>query len=222
MSERATHYRWDDLPKEQLKPDLARKLISTERMMLAQVFLDKGCIVPKHSHENEQLTYILEGKLRFWLGEDESEVVDVAAGEVLHIPSWLPHKAEALEDDARRRHLLPAAAGLARRLRRLPAHEVKLGLEGRRALVTGGSKGLGEAIARELVSEGARVAICSRNEDEVQATAEAIGADPRAGGGRHRPRAGARLRRAARPRRSAGSTSSSTTPAARTRATSRR
>jgi NAD(P)-dependent dehydrogenase (short-subunit alcohol dehydrogenase family) len=52
---------------------------------------------------------------------------------------------------------------------------VKLGLEGRRALVTGGSKGLGEAIARELVSEGARVAICSRNEDEVQATAEAIG-----------------------------------------------
>ena len=52
---------------------------------------------------------------------------------------------------------------------------MKLGLEGRRALVTGGSKGLGEAIARELVSEGARVAICSRNEDEVQATAEAIG-----------------------------------------------
>jgi len=52
---------------------------------------------------------------------------------------------------------------------------VKLGLEGRRALVTGGSKGLGEAIARELVSEGAHVAICSRNEDEVQATAEAIG-----------------------------------------------
>ena len=53
---------------------------------------------------------------------------------------------------------------------------MKLGLEGRRALVTGGSKGLGEAIARELVSEGARVAICSRNEEEVQATAEAIGA----------------------------------------------
>ena len=66
--------------------------------MLAQVFLDKGCIVPQHSHENEQLTYILEGKLRFFLGEDESQVVDVGAGEVLHIPSGLPHKAEALED----------------------------------------------------------------------------------------------------------------------------
>jgi quercetin dioxygenase-like cupin family protein len=92
-----THYRWDDLPKEPLKEDLSRRLISAERMMIAQVFLDQGCIVPQHSHENEQLTYILEGKLRFWLGEDESEVVDVGAGEVLHIPSGLPHKAEALE-----------------------------------------------------------------------------------------------------------------------------
>jgi quercetin dioxygenase-like cupin family protein len=94
---RATHYRWEDLPKEALKPDLARRLISTDRMMLAHVYLDKGCIVPKHSHENEQLTYILEGTLRFWLGEDGSEVVDVAAGEVLHIPSHLPHRAQALE-----------------------------------------------------------------------------------------------------------------------------
>jgi quercetin dioxygenase-like cupin family protein len=93
----ATHYRWDDLPKERLKADLARRLISTDRMMIAQVFLEQGCIVPQHSHENEQLTYILEGTLRFWLGEDQSEVVDVAAGEVLHIPSWVPHKAEALE-----------------------------------------------------------------------------------------------------------------------------
>ena len=97
MSE-ARHYRWDDLPKEPLKPDLSRRLISTERMMLAQVFLDKGCIVPQHSHENEQLTYILSGTLRFFLGEDESEIVDVGAGEVLHLPSWLPHRAEALED----------------------------------------------------------------------------------------------------------------------------
>ena len=94
---KAAHYRWDDLPKEPLKDDLSRRLISTDRMMLAQVFLERGCVVPLHSHENEQLTYILEGKLRFWLGEDEPETVDVAAGEVLHIPSWVPHKAEALE-----------------------------------------------------------------------------------------------------------------------------
>jgi quercetin dioxygenase-like cupin family protein len=94
---KVAHYRWDDLPKEMLKPDLGRRLISTDRMMVAHVYLDEGAIVPMHSHENEQLTYILEGVLRFWLGEDESQQVDVAAGEVLHIPSWVPHKAQALE-----------------------------------------------------------------------------------------------------------------------------
>lgn len=92
-----THYRWSDLPKEEVNPQLSRRLISGERLMLTNVYLDKGCIVAKHSHENEQLTWIVEGVLRFWLGEDESEVVDVAAGEVLHIPSNVPHKAEALE-----------------------------------------------------------------------------------------------------------------------------
>src|SRR6476469_6284025 len=67
-------------------------------MMLAHVYLEQGCIVPKHEHENEQLTYILEGTLRFWLGDDEAEVVDVHAGEVLHIPAHVPHRAEALEE----------------------------------------------------------------------------------------------------------------------------
>jgi quercetin dioxygenase-like cupin family protein len=92
----ATHYRWEDLPKEMLKPDLGRRLIATDRMMLAHVYLDAGCVVPKHAHENEQLTYILEGTLRFRLGEDGAQVVDVSAGEVLHIPSNLPHEAKAL------------------------------------------------------------------------------------------------------------------------------
>ena len=97
MAHGATHYRWDDLPKDDLNPQLSRRLIAAERLMLAQVYLEKGCIVPRHAHENEQLTWIVQGTLRFWLGEDESEVVDVAAGEILHIPSNLPHKAEALE-----------------------------------------------------------------------------------------------------------------------------
>jgi quercetin dioxygenase-like cupin family protein len=94
-----THYRWEELPLEQLKPDLGRRLVSVERMMLAQVYLEEGAIVPKHSHENEQLTYILEGTLRLWLGEDGAEeVFDVRAGEVLHIPPHVPHRAEALEN----------------------------------------------------------------------------------------------------------------------------
>ncbi len=93
----ATHYRWDDVPNEQLNPELARRFIATDRMMLAHIYLEKGAVVPQHSHENEQLTWIVEGILRFWLGDDGSEIVDVAAGGVLHIPSHLPHRAEALE-----------------------------------------------------------------------------------------------------------------------------
>ena len=95
---KATWHRWDDMPKERVSDLLERRLITGERMMLAHVYLDKGCIVPKHSHENEQITYILKGALRFWLGEDEQEEIVVRAGEVLLIPSNLPHKAEALED----------------------------------------------------------------------------------------------------------------------------
>jgi quercetin dioxygenase-like cupin family protein len=98
MAESATHYRWDDLPREQLSPLIGRRLITGDQMMIAHVYLAKGAIVPKHSHENEQLTYILEGRARFWFGEDESQIVEIAAGEVLHIPGHLPHKAEALED----------------------------------------------------------------------------------------------------------------------------
>ncbi len=94
----ATRYRWDAMPKERVSDMLDRRLITGERMMLAHVYLKKGCIVPKHSHENEQLTYILEGALRFKLGEDQSLEVTVSAGEVLHIPSNLPHEALALED----------------------------------------------------------------------------------------------------------------------------
>ena len=97
-SSTVTMHRWSDLPSEQLSPLLSRKLVTGERIMLAHVHLKKGCIVPRHFHENEQMTYILEGCLRFWIGEEGSETIDVRAGEVLHIPSNLPHKAEALED----------------------------------------------------------------------------------------------------------------------------
>ena len=95
---RVRHFRWEEMPKERVTDQLSRRLVTGERVMLAHVYLEKGCIVPRHSHENEQITYILEGALRFWIGEDESEEVVVRAGEVLHIPSNLPHKAEALED----------------------------------------------------------------------------------------------------------------------------
>ena len=94
---RATHYRWDELPRDELTPLIARRMITGERMMVAQLYLEEGAIVPSHSHENEQITYVIEGRMRFWLGADESQVVDVAAGEVLHIPSGLPHRVLVLE-----------------------------------------------------------------------------------------------------------------------------
>jgi len=91
-------FRWEDMPKERVTDVISRRLITGDRVMLAHVYLDKGSVVPKHAHENEQITYILEGALRFWIGEDGEEELDVRAGEVLHIPSNVPHKAEALED----------------------------------------------------------------------------------------------------------------------------
>lgn len=92
------HHRWEDVRREQVTPLLARRLVTSERMMLAQVYLDKGSVVPRHSHENEQITWIVEGALHFTLGEDGAEEVVVRAGEVLVIPSNLPHAAVALED----------------------------------------------------------------------------------------------------------------------------
>src|SRR5436853_188439 len=89
---------WKDIPLEEVNPLLSRKLATGDRIQLAQVFLKKGCVVPRHQHENEQFTYIMEGALRFWIGEDEKQVLDVRAGETLHIPSMVWHKAEALED----------------------------------------------------------------------------------------------------------------------------
>lgn len=97
-SDKVTWYRWEQMPKEKVSAMLERRLITGERMMLAHVYLKKGCIVPRHQHENEQLTYILEGSLKFWIGEDEKEEKIIRAGEVLHIPSNVWHKAEALED----------------------------------------------------------------------------------------------------------------------------
>ena len=86
------------MPREKVTDQISRRLVTGQQMMLAHVYLDKGAIVPKHQHHNEQLTYILEGALRFWIGENGEEVKDVRAGEVLHIPANVWHKAEALED----------------------------------------------------------------------------------------------------------------------------
>src|SRR6202158_1345596 len=89
------HIPWSSVEVEALNPLLGRHFVVGRNVMLARVLLKKGCIVPEHSHHNEQITYILEGALKF--GIDGKEIV-VNAGEVLVIPPHMPHKAEALED----------------------------------------------------------------------------------------------------------------------------
>jgi len=89
------HVAWNSIPVEELTPLLGRQLIVGQNIMLARVLLKKGCIVPEHSHPNEQLTFIAQGALKFWI---DGKVIVVNAGECLTIPPNMPHKAEALED----------------------------------------------------------------------------------------------------------------------------
>jgi quercetin dioxygenase-like cupin family protein len=90
--------RWEDLQWETVNARLDRRLITGERIMLAHVRLRTGCVVPRHQHENEQFTYIIQGALHFRIGPQGEEEVTVRAGEVLHLPSNVWHEATALED----------------------------------------------------------------------------------------------------------------------------
>ena len=88
-------HRWDEIALEKVTEMLSRKIISGEREMLTQIYLKRGCLVPMHSHESEQMSYVLQGALKFLVGGEE---ITVREGEVLHIPSGVEHQAEALED----------------------------------------------------------------------------------------------------------------------------
>jgi quercetin dioxygenase-like cupin family protein len=89
------HVPWLSVELEDLNPFLQRQMVVGQEIMVARILMKKGCIIPVHSHYNEQFTYILEGALKFWI--DGKEIV-VNAGEVLTIPPHMPHKAEALMD----------------------------------------------------------------------------------------------------------------------------
>src|SRR5207248_11740774 len=86
---------WESVPLEKMSDMISRKIITGDKAMIAQVFLKKGAVVPEHFHESEQITYILQGALKFEL---EGQEVVVGAGQVLRIPSNVPHRAVALED----------------------------------------------------------------------------------------------------------------------------
>lgn len=98
ITSKATRVRWDEQPRERLNEKLERRFVTGQHLTLAQFHLARGCIVPKHEHDSEQFCHVVQGCLRFRMGEDGAEVIDVRAGEVLTIPSRQPHAAEALED----------------------------------------------------------------------------------------------------------------------------
>ncbi len=88
-------HRWDEIELEKVTEMISRKIVTGEREMLAQIYLKKGALVPMHSHESEQMTYVLQGAMKFLIGGEE---IMLREGEVLHIPSWVEHQAEALDD----------------------------------------------------------------------------------------------------------------------------
>ena len=92
---RISQYRWDEIASEKVTEMISRKIVTGEREMLAQIWLKKGAIVPTHSHESEQISYVIQGALKFTI---QGEEFIVREGEVLHIPSSVPHQAEALDD----------------------------------------------------------------------------------------------------------------------------
>jgi quercetin dioxygenase-like cupin family protein len=90
-----TLHRWDEIALEKVTEMISRKIVVGDREMVAQISLKRGALVPRHSHESEQMTFVLQGAIRFLVGGEE---ITVREGEVLHIPSWVEHQQEALED----------------------------------------------------------------------------------------------------------------------------
>ena len=90
-----THHRWDDIPAEQINPTISRQFITAERVTVARFEIKRGGTVPQHSHENEQVSYIISGALKFVF---EGRDIVVRGGEVLQIAPHVPHAAEAIED----------------------------------------------------------------------------------------------------------------------------
>jgi quercetin dioxygenase-like cupin family protein len=92
-------YNWTEVPREELNEKTIRQVIHTERMSIARLLLKKGAIVGMHQHENEQVTMMKAGALRFVFGGSEAghEII-VRAGDVLRIPPNVPHMVEALEE----------------------------------------------------------------------------------------------------------------------------
>ena len=203
MAVSASRFRWDDMPKEKVTDLLDRRLITGERMMLAHVYLKKGCIVPRHQHENEQITvHPRRGAALLARRDEPSEELVVRAGEVLRHSLEPAAQGGGAGGHARPRRLLPAAPGLARRDGRLPAAEVAWtsGCGARSRWWRAPARAWGAPSPRSWPRKGARCRCARAGRDALEAARDAIAQAvrrPRHRGGRRR-RAGGRERVASR------------------------
>jgi quercetin dioxygenase-like cupin family protein len=90
-----SHHRWNDVPAEQINPSISRKFVTGDRVTVARFELKQGGIVPRHAHENEQVSYVMSGALKF---DFQGTEVIVRDGELVRIPGGVPHEVEVLED----------------------------------------------------------------------------------------------------------------------------
>lgn len=84
---------WDDIPTEEVTPEMHRKIVWGEKLMIAKMKFKDGFRVPLHTHENEQITHVVSGTIRFWFGENKDQEMDLGPGEMIVIPPHLPHEA---------------------------------------------------------------------------------------------------------------------------------
>jgi quercetin dioxygenase-like cupin family protein len=89
---------WENIPAEQVTPAMHRQIIAGKKLMIARMKFKDGFHVPMHSHENEQITQVISGTMRFWFGENKDQELDLHAGETVVIPSHLPHEAVMIGD----------------------------------------------------------------------------------------------------------------------------
>jgi len=89
---------WDDVPSEEVTPMMKRKIVSGQKLMIARMHFKDGFKVPLHSHDNEQITQVISGTIRFWFGENKEQEIELNAGEMVVIPPNLPHEALMIGD----------------------------------------------------------------------------------------------------------------------------
>jgi len=88
------HIKWDEIPAERLNDKFVRKLAWDGKIMIGLTLVEQGYVVPLHSHDNEQITFVTSGKWRFTI---DGKVTDVGPNEMISIPANVPHTAEAVE-----------------------------------------------------------------------------------------------------------------------------